>query len=467
MPALRALLVVTTFNLSFGSNDRLDAMEARLVAIEAQNVELRAEVAQLKASTSPGAQRRNMEQQRGLGSSESEEPVFELRSESAKIIMGPDETLSAKIDYDANGGLHITDPINGIERMNLINLIESVYGRLTTPPHAPPEPPAPPPYPPGRPPSAPPHPPPPMPPPSPPLPSPPPPSPPSLPPMLPPSSPPPAPPPRVVGTGGNDVSEAGGWIRHVFTSNGFFVLDVSRVLDHVLIVGGGGGCPRGWAHPGGGGAGGLVYAFDWELSAGSHEVIIGRGGHGQCGGTHGEHGSSSTAFGLSGGGGGYGGHYQRCGAVSGVSGGGGCGYGGGGGGATQDSYGQYSNVQGYGHSGGSGANRWHSGGGGGAGGGGGGGGNMNGGPGRDYSSILGTDVGEDGWFAGGGGGSNAGTGGKGGGGDGACDAARAPGMPNTGGGCGAAERSCSCGYDGGSGVVIIKYKVGCGPDCQL
>jgi hypothetical protein len=79
-----------------------------------------------------------------------------------------------------------------------------------------------------------------------------------------------------------------------------------------------------------------------------------------------------------------------------------------------------------------------------------------GGDGKDYSSVFGTDVGDSGWFASGGG---AGTGGgraatPGGGGDGG--GTGTAGLANTGGGAGASAADNNA-EAGGSGVVIVKY----------
>ena len=82
-----------------------------------------------------------------------------------------------------------------------------------------------------------------------------------------------------------------------------------------------------------------------------------------------------------------------------------------------------------------------------------------GGPGKYYGDIFGTNYGEDGWFAQGGHSSNFQTGTfdvtneKGGGGYGKNNnTTGGSGMANTGGGAG------SNGLNGGSGIVIIKYK---------
>ena len=85
-----------------------------------------------------------------------------------------------------------------------------------------------------------------------------------------------------------------------------------------------------------------------------------------------------------------------------------------------------------------------------------------GGDGKDMSLIFGSNAGDDGWFAGGGGGGGksatviSGLGGKGGGGDGNYSATAESGLTGTGGGGGASDSGI--GGNGGSGIVIIRYK---------
>ena len=85
-----------------------------------------------------------------------------------------------------------------------------------------------------------------------------------------------------------------------------------------------------------------------------------------------------------------------------------------------------------------------------------------GGAGKDMSLIFGSNAGDDGWFAGGGGGGGksatviSGLGGKGGGGDGNWNALAESGLSGTGGGGGASDGGI--GGNGGSGIVIIRYK---------
>ena len=80
-----------------------------------------------------------------------------------------------------------------------------------------------------------------------------------------------------------------------------------------------------------------------------------------------------------------------------------------------------------------------------------------GGVGRNMSSIFGTSVGQSGWFAGGGGGGvHSGTGGTGGTGGGGSE--NVVGTNGTGGGGGAARSGSGSGRNGGSGIVIIRYR---------
>lgn len=265
-----------------------------------------------------------------------------------------------------------------------------------------------------------------------------------------------------------------------------------------LIVGGGGG-GGGSPHGAGGGAGGLLHGRT-IAGHGANSIVIGAGGSGKIGkktspwppaGTnYGANGGNSTAFGKTaiggGGGGGYSGGFNN--DTVGKNGGSG-----GGTGRDPVSVGQAtqpsSSDGGYGNNGGRGGysfgpanNRNQAGGGGGAG----ARGNLKdsyietevskGGIGRYYGYIFGRSLGDDGWFAGGGGGSFwsssanqnlEATASLGGGGRGAhgnlSPSVSNPvdGMVNTGGGGGGSERHPSgdgIGGEGGSGIVIIKYK---------
>lgn len=224
--------------------------------------------------------------------------------------------------------------------------------------------------------------------------SPPPPEPPAPPPSPPPPSPPPPAPPWALRGTCTDctTTETDRWVRHVFPSSGSFILSSARMIDYILLVGGGAGCESSHYHAGGGGAGGLVLALGKWLDAGTHTVSVGNGGGGSSNGGGstwsgpGSGPSGSYSISWSAGGGGKPGRYGGGGCSSGASGGGACAYNcanTGGCGASQSGY-DCSNcateadplptvtcatdqVCGYGNRGGSGQFAWASGGGGGAG----------------------------------------------------------------------------------------------------
>jgi len=258
----------------------------------------------------------------------------------------------------------------------------------------------------------------------------------------------------------------------------------------ILVVGGGGS--GGASLGGGGGAGGLIFESSVSLSANTqYNILVGNKGLGATSynvkGTNGKNSKISGGDLLLeayGGGGSQGQStqwndgYQTVttgdGGFTGGSGGGGSRYLTGGGDAidnpplnTDDP-----NQGDQGYDGGSGGYYSSSFGGGGGGGGAGGvGGDIlqgqggAGGLGLDYSSIFGTSVGDSGWFASGGGGQGYGTGGiatLGGGGYGSTgETNNVPSgksinaLSNTGGGGGGAH---TIGGNGGSGIVIIRYK---------
>ena len=77
---------------------------------------------------------------------------------------------------------------------------------------------------------------------------------------------------------GGDVFEVNGYRVHAFIgSTNAFINPVSRPVDVLLVGGGGGG---GSDNAGGGGAGGLVFKPNHTISAGTHQVTVGRGGRG-------------------------------------------------------------------------------------------------------------------------------------------------------------------------------------------
>ena len=288
---------------------------------------------------------------------------------------------------------------------------------------------------------------------------------------------------------------------HAFTTVGSTNFVVSSAgttgLVDVLVVGGGGG---GGAHvPGGGGAGGLVYRPGKTITAQTYPIVVGVGGTGSYnpGGYGGQPnataGGNSTALGLTAVGGGWGlSWFEDVRSANGGSGGGREGRNGSRGLQTQTGQAGESGTYGFGNNGGNGrqpswANDPYPGsGGGGAGAEGTDQPNIytcgNGGIGRYYGNVFGTNFGDAGWFAGGGGGGSwgytqggRGFGGIGGGGDGDSPTGNGSGpsqrgagstptgvtgTANTGGGGGGAGKTggeASRGGNGGTGVVLIRY----------
>jgi len=264
---------------------------------------------------------------------------------------------------------------------------------------------------------------------------------------------------------------------HAFTdtspfADDTFILPKTVECDVLLVAGGGGGGGSGGsgASGAGGGAGGLILELNKTISPGSYSIDVGRPGLFINPGfdLQGTDGGDTRAFSLTAVGGGGGGSRQA-GNANGRDGGSGGGEGSQG---TTTSYGSGTSGQGNrgglnGFSGDTGDQN-ASGGGGGAGGVGGDGLDNNysgdGGVGLDMSAYFTTSFGENGYFAGGGGGGRAGTvtnsfgsGGLGGGADGGNPAASAA-TPNTGGGGGGAGGSDRSG-NGGSGIVLIRYRV--------
>tara|TARA_B110000483_G_scaffold54873_1_gene68482 strand:+ start:273 stop:2108 length:1836 start_codon:yes stop_codon:yes gene_type:complete len=264
---------------------------------------------------------------------------------------------------------------------------------------------------------------------------------------------------------------------HAFTSvgNTNFIMNEQRDLDILIVAGGGGGggSAGGGASGGGGGAGGLILLTSQTKTSGTYTITTGGGGTGVGArrDVPGGDGNDSSAFGTTADGGGAGG----CRAATNDANANGRNGGSGGGEGSQgvnSSYG--SGTSGQGNRGGldgfsgNGSLSNASGGGGGAGGVGGDGLDHdfsgNGGVGLDMSSYFTTAFGvNNGYFAGGGGGGTPGTayvqgsGGLGGGGDGGSSAGVA-GTANTGGGGGGAPSSLTSGA-GGSGIVLIRYKI--------
>lgn len=288
-----------------------------------------------------------------------------------------------------------------------------------------------------------------------------------------------------VATGGT-VTTVGDYKIHTFTSTGTFNVTATGSVDNtfeILVVGGGGG--GGSRAGGGGGGGGLIYMtgstdlsdvrdFHIEIGAGGVGAINGSTGRGTNGGDTLITSSLGTVFTAKGGGGGGGFPYASDGdGADGGSGGGGQSFSSTvTGQETQTSQTGNSGAYGFGNDGAPASTS------GGEGGGGGGAGtgpsgspgsasHRNGGDGLEIS-INGTAT----YYAGGGGGGDqcggtAGTGGNGGGGDGGqCTGTITGPTQGTnglgGGGGGGAGDSYQGGdpdgQDGGSGVVIIRYK---------
>ena len=270
-------------------------------------------------------------------------------------------------------------------------------------------------------------------------------------------------------------SDHDGYKVRAFTTDGVFTVPEGVSEVDVLVVGGGGGGGAS-PHGGGGGAGGVVYESDYSVTAGQTiSVSVGAGGNGPTGptsspwqdsetslrGRNGENSSFGSLVALGGGGGGR--HEGLAGKDGGSGGGAGC-YDASGGNAQQPG----SASGGYGSDGGSNSGGSGAGGGGGANGVGAdgtGSAGGDGGAGRYYGDIFGDSYGDNGYFAGGGGGSmyggsNAGSGGNGGGGAGGdTDSQAQDAQANTGGGGGGAERyNSGDAGDGGSGIVLVRYK---------
>lgn len=253
---------------------------------------------------------------------------------------------------------------------------------------------------------------------------------------------------------------------HEFTSDGTFSVNQissDKTVD-VLVVGGGGGGGGDEVDTGGGGAGGLIYET-LNISSSNYNIIVGSGGsRSSVRSSPGENGENSSAFNLVALGGGGGASYDTNPSN-----------GGSGGGATEDTVQSggtalqpNSASGGFGNNGGSNSSSGNN-----AAGGGGGAGesgysaqeSSNGGDGLYFGDKFTEQFGENGYFAGGGGGggNKSGSGGLGGGGDGRADQNPTNGQPNTGGGGGGAANNASVstglGSDGGSGIVLIRYKL--------
>ena len=273
-------------------------------------------------------------------------------------------------------------------------------------------------------------------------------------------------------SGGNIIATDGTYWYHAFTSSGTFTPAVGLTCDVLVVAGGGGG---GFDAAGGGGAGGVIYKTSASATTAAETITVGAGGTGATSSSSTAGGSNSTAFTMTAFGGGIGGPGGTSSSRTGGSGGGG-GWGQPGAAATQTSNG---GGTGYGNAGGNGGtNNYPGGGGGGA-----GAAAANcttnaataGGIGLNtWSSwASATNTGDSGYFAGGGGGgavdASRAAGGLGGGGTGTqggssvAEIAGTNAIANTGGGGGGGgsniSPSQSAGYNGGSGIIIVRYPI--------
>ena len=297
---------------------------------------------------------------------------------------------------------------------------------------------------------------------------------------------------KVNATGGDRIGEVGEWRYHMFTGDGSFdvISYVGSALEvEYLVVGGGGG---GGMNMGGGGGGGGVLADECYLTGTTYTITVGAGGAGAPDGTGGHstvvgtNGGNSTFNGLTAYGGGYGGiSPNSIGYAEGNNGGCGGGASGYNGGVPYPVI--ATGVAGQGFNGGGQGSAYYSGGGGGAGAVGASGNSPATGGAGKFSDILGRPY----YWGGGGGGAGysiAGAdGGIGGGGGGAVGnptgnggrkaitwghigtqgalvtQANVPGgdggaFSGGGGGGGAHYQYTNHGGDGGSGIVVVRYK---------
>lgn len=239
------------------------------------------------------------------------------------------------------------------------------------------------------------------------------------------------------------------------------------IVEYLIVAGGGGG---GGVIGGGGGAGGLLHGYTRaSLSTGSYTVTVGAGGAGGTGwntsSQDGKIGGNSSVFSITSTGGGGGVHHGGATTSTNKN-------GGSGGGGANGSYDGGAGINTQGNNGGNNGNGNLGAGGGGAGS---VGGNASGsyggsgGLGKYYGYSFGASVGYDGWFADGGAGGVRGYAGTfvrtathGGGSGTSTTTTAGNGSTNTGSGGGGggynASSSSRIGGNGGSGVVIIRYK---------
>ena len=269
------------------------------------------------------------------------------------------------------------------------------------------------------------------------------------------------PPPTSLPSGGTitEFTSAGDLYRvHTFTSSDTFTLTDSNLSVDYLIVGGGGG--SNFDGSGGGGAGGVLTG-NTTLTPADYNITVGAGGNAgiDAGTILATNGGNSIFNGLTAIGGGASGRYLSNAGSTGGS--------GGGGGSTAGSGG--SGTPGQGFNGGNATGNLLSGGAGGGGGASQAGNNGNSSPSSKGGDGILTDItGIATYYAGGGGGgtasgTTASTGGLGGGGNGnrrgSGTSTATDGLSATGGGAGGTGDREPTGRNGGSGVVIIRYKI--------
>jgi hypothetical protein len=249
---------------------------------------------------------------------------------------------------------------------------------------------------------------------------------------------------------------------HTFTSSGTLSVVYPGKMEVLCVAGGGGGSGNFYDDGAGGGGGGLIYNTDYTVTTGNKTVTIGAGGTAGTGGQGGT-GENSVFDSLTAIGGGGGGQHRSSGGNGGSGGGSGGAY------ESTDTTNGGSGTVGQGYNGGTSVHYGYAGSGGGGAGeiGGGGQGSFlvgkNGGNGRQIS-VNGTAT----YYAGGGGGYGiygGGTGGLGGGGNGGNPSPLAPiaGAVNTGGGGGGGRTVGQTPFvgtvAGGSGIVIVRYRI--------
>lgn len=267
-------------------------------------------------------------------------------------------------------------------------------------------------------------------------------------------------------SGGDIISTDGTYWYHTFLYSGTFTPLKNLTCDYLVVAGGGGG---GGNTGGGGGAGGYrtsIGGTALSLTAQAYTATVGAGGSKGSGGgpTRGSNGGDSIFSTITSSGGGGGG---ATGTNQGLNGGSGGGSARGAQGSLNGGLGNTpSTSPSQGSNGGNNGSSGASGGGGGASGTGGNATSSGGAGGSGTAnSISGTSV----TYAGGGGGGaytgSGGAGGSGGGGNGAPDnSAGSAGTANLGGGGGGGNNNnnpsgASDGYNGGSGIIVLRYAV--------